>query len=328
MNNCKVSIITSVRNEEHTIKILINSILKQSYDFDEFVINDNSSVDATVRIIEEYMKVDNRIKIVKSSNQSIGEGRNAAIEHSSGDILAVIDSGLSVSDNWLNNVISPLLKDKILDVAWGRVIYDTKSKIIKSTNISLSIVFLTKYSENKLDNSFVPSSAFRRRVWIELNKFPVINLPVEDLLLMDMIKKNNFKTIYVPEAIVYYFKFPKNIIDVYRKWCLSAYCSIAVKKSHRGFIKQLVIFGLFFLSVILTFIDLRALTLVGLYMFVYLANKAFQNKPLAKTIFSKPEVFITMINLFFVLNIARAVGATKAVIDSVLGKIPREKPQG
>ena len=112
MNNCNVSIITTVRNEEQSIKILINSILKQSYDFDEFVINDNSSVDATVRIIEEYMKVDNRIKIVKSCNQSIGEGRNAAIELSSGDILAVIDSGLSVSDNWLNNVITPLLKDK------------------------------------------------------------------------------------------------------------------------------------------------------------------------------------------------------------------------
>ena len=78
----------------------------------------------------------------------------------------------------------------------------------------------------------------------------------------------------------------------------------------------------------LIFIDLRALALVGVYMFVFLANKAFQNKSLAKTIFSKPEVFITMINLFFVLNIARAVGASKAVIDSVLGKLPREKPQG
>ena len=63
-------------------------------------------------------------------------------------------------------------------------------------------------------------------------------------------------------------------------------------------------------------------------MFIYLVNKAYQNKPLAKTIFSKPEVFITMINLFFVLNIARAVGATKAAIDTVLGKIPREKAQG
>ena len=60
-------------------------------------------------------------------------------------------------------------------------------------------------------------------------------------------------------------------------------------------------------------------------MFIYLVNKAYQNKPLAKTIFSNPEIFITMINLFFVLNIARAVGAGKALIDSILGRIPHEK---
>ena len=80
-------------------------------------------------------------------------------------------------------------------------------------------------------------------------------------------------------------------------------------------------------AVFLIFIDIRALALVGLYIFVFLANKALQNKSLAKTIFSKPNIFITMIILFFVLNIARAVGATKAAIDFILGKIPREKPQ-
>jgi glycosyltransferase involved in cell wall biosynthesis len=325
MKNYKVSIITTVRNEEQTIKILINSILKQSYNFSEFVINDNSSIDSTTNIIEEYMKLDDRIKLVKSANQSIGEGRNAAIEHSSGDILAVIDSGLSVPTNWLNDLVAPFLKDDTLDVAWGRVIFDTKSRIIRSTNIALSLVFLTKYPENKLDNSFVPSSAYRRRVWMKLNGFPIINLPVEDLLLMDVIKKNNFKNIYVPEATVYYYKYPENFYDVFKKWCISAYCSIAVKKSHRSFILQLVIYGLFFLSVFLVFIDLRAFALLGLYMFVFLSNKAFQNIPLAKIIFSNPAIFITMINLFFVLNLARVVGATKAIIDSLLGKIPKEK---
>ena len=155
--------------------------------------------------------------------------------------------------------------------------------------------------------------------------FPVIDLQIEDLLLIDKLKGKNYKIVHAPEAKVYYFRFPKTISDVYKKWSYAAYCSFAVKKSERGFSRQLIIFGLFFLSVLLVFINLRALALVGLYMFVFLAYKAFQNKPLAKTIFSKPEVFITMINLFFVLNIARAVGATKAAIDSVLGQIRREK---
>ena len=75
----KVSVITTVRNEENNINFLIDSILKQNYKFQEFVINDNSSTDNTVAIIERYSLLDNRIKIVKSGNLSIGEGRNAAI---------------------------------------------------------------------------------------------------------------------------------------------------------------------------------------------------------------------------------------------------------
>ena len=59
-------------------------------------------------------------------------------------------------------------------------------------------------------------------------------------------------------------------------------------------------------------------------MFVFLVNKAYQNKPLAITIFSKLEIFITMINLFFVLNIARAVGVSKAIFDSIFGNVPQE----
>ena len=321
----KVSVITTVKNEEDNIGFLIDNVLKQNYRFHEFIINDNSSTDDTIAIIKKYSLLDNRIKIVKSGNQSIGEGRNAAIKHSSGDILALIDSGIVPSTQWLSCVVNPLIADEKLDVSWGHVIFDTKSRIVESTNIALSLVFLTKYKEDRITATNLTSSAFRRRVWIDLNGFPTIDLPIEDLLLIDKVKEESYKTVHTPEAIVYYFRFPETIIDVYNKWSYAAYCSFAVKKSERGFIRQLVVFGLFFLFVFLTFIDLRAIALVGLYMFLYLSNKAFHNITLAKKIFSNPIIFITMIFLFFVLNLARAVGATKAIIDSLLWKIPKPK---
>ena len=323
-----VSVITTVKNEEDNISFLIDSILQQNYKFNEFVINDNNSTDNTVALIEKYSILDKRIKVIKSGNLSIGEGRNVAIENSSSEILAIIDSGIAPSVEWLSQLVSPMIKDETLDVVWGHVVFDTKSRIVESSSIALSLTFLTKYREDRVDATNVTSSAFRRRVWMDLGGFPTIDLPIEDLLLIDKIKGGNYKITHAPEARVYYFRFPETISDVYKKWSNAAYCSFAVKKSERGFGKQLVIFGLFFLSVFLTFIDLRALALVGLYMFLYLANKAFQNKPLAINIFSKPKILITMINLFFVLNIARVVGATKAAIDTVLGKIPREKSQG
>ena len=323
----KVSIITTIKNEENNINFLIDSILKQNYKFQEFVINDNNSTDNSVAIIERYSLLDNRIKVIKSGNLSIGEGRNVAINYSSGDILALVDSGIAPSEEWLSNVVSPMITDETLDVVWGHVIFDTKSRIVESSSIALSLIFLTKYREEREDATNVTSSAFRRRVWEELGEFPTIDLPIEDLLLIDKLKVKNYKIFHAPNARAYYFRFPDTISEVYKKWSYAAYSAFVVKKSGRGFSKQIVIFGLFFLSVFLIFIDIRALALVGLYIFVFLANKALQNKSLAKTIFSKPNIFITMIILFFVLNIARAVGATKAAIDFILGKIPREKPQ-
>ena len=322
-----VSVITTVKNEEDNIGFLIDSILQQNYKFNEFVINDNNSTDNTVALIEKYSILDKRIKVIKSGNLNIGEGRNVAIENSSSEILAIIDSGIAPSVEWLSELLNPMLIDETLDVVWGHVVFDTKSRIVESSSIALSLTFLTKYSEDRIDATNVTSSAFRRRVWKDLGGFPTIDLPIEDLLLIDKIKGGNYNIFHAPDARAYYFRFPENILEVYYKWSNAAYCSFAVKKSERGFGKQLVIFGSFFLSILLTIIDLRALTLVGLYMLVYLGNKTFQNKPLAKRIFSKPEVFFTMLYLFFVLNVARAVGATKAVIDSVLCKIPKVKSQ-
>ena len=128
--------------------------------------------------------------------------------------------------------------------------------------------------------------------------FPTIHLPIEDLLLIDKIKGGNYKIAHAPNAKVYYFRFPETLLEVYYKWRNSAYCSFTVKKSERGFGKQLVIFGSFFISITFTIIDLRALSLVGIYMLVYLGYKTFQNKPLAKRIFLKPKVFFTMLYLF------------------------------
>jgi len=320
----KVSVITTVRNEEDNIRFLIDSILKQNYSFHEFIINDNNSIDNTVAVIEEYSLLDNRIKVVKSGDLSIGEGRNAAIKYSSGDILAIIDSGIAPSKEWLGRVVTPLIEDEKIDVSWGHVIFDTKSRIVESSDIALALVFLTKYPEERKDATNVTSSAFRRRVWDELGGFPEIDLPIEDLLLVDKIKKMKSKSVHVPEAKVYYFRFPETISDVYKKWSYAAYSAFAVKKSERGFGRQIVIFGLFFLSVFLTFIDLRAFILVGVYIFLYFANKVYLNQPVAKKVFSNIFLFGVTLNLFFVLNVARAIGVGKAVFDTILGKVPQE----
>lgn len=314
----KVSIIATVWNEEKNISILLDALLKQTFRFHEIVINDNGSTDNTVNIVKKYQGLDSRIKLVEGRGISIGVGRNNAIAHSNGDIIAVIDAGICPVTTWLEKVVEPLMKDPDLDVAWGNVIFDAKSRIVPSTILSQALVFMTKYPENRKCGKNVPSSAIRRRVWEEMGKFPEIKVPIEDLLLIDHLTKGPFKVISVKEAIAYYFSYPRSYFQVFRKWIGSAYSSCIARKSELGFYKQLVKFAAFFIFIPLVIIDCRFVLLLLLYMLLFFTGRYINNRELGNKVFTKPRLLLASINLFFVLNVARLIGFFKAIFKVYL----------
>ncbi|MBF0343291.1 MAG: glycosyltransferase [Nitrospirae bacterium] len=326
----KVSIIMTVRNEEKNIANVIEALLRQTYEYEEIVINDNGSSDRTVEIINEFQKHSSKIRLVKSNGKSIGEGRNTAIENSCGDILAVMDAGIYPENDWLEMVVSPMIENNEIDVSWGHVIFDTKSRIRPSTNINLALVFLTKYPEDKKQTKNVPSSAFRKRVWEKLGGFPEIQIPIEDLILIEEIKNLGFREIHTFDARAYYFVYPKSFKDVFEKWIISACCSLLVRKSELGFFRQVSIFGMFFLSLFLILLDAKMVLLFFAYIIVFMVHKARSNKELAKKIFTSPALFFTVFTLFFVLNAARLFGVIKAISILATGKSPKivYKPMG
>ena len=60
-----ITVIMPVYNGEKYLHDSIQSILKQSYENFEFLILDDSSMDSSVKIIDSYVKIDNRIKLFK-----------------------------------------------------------------------------------------------------------------------------------------------------------------------------------------------------------------------------------------------------------------------
>ena len=322
-NNHKISIIITVRNEEKNIEILLKAILMQTYKDYEVVINDNGSIDNTVNIIKKYQTEHNNIKLIQSTGKSIGEGRNTAIMHSTGNILAVMDAGIYPENIWLERLVKPLIDDSSIDVAWGHIIFDTKSRVTPSKPLSLALVFLTKYSEDRKNGKNVPSSAFRKKVWRELGKFPEIQLPIEDLCLIDAISEKGFNCIHVNNAKAYYYNYPSSYYNIYRKWVISAYSSFIVKKSELGFLRQFIIFGLFFVTLALAFIDINMVSFVCIYIIAYFLYKIRLNVELSKKVFSNYKTFLTVLILFFILNFARLSGVIKAIITTIIGKVKK-----
>ncbi|MBI9052574.1 MAG: glycosyltransferase family 2 protein [Bacteroidales bacterium] len=88
-----VSIITPSYNSTSFISETIESVLAQTYDNWEMTIIDDASQDNSVDIIENFVKADARITLIKlDKNVGAGDARNRGIEKARGKYIAFLDS--------------------------------------------------------------------------------------------------------------------------------------------------------------------------------------------------------------------------------------------
>jgi teichuronic acid biosynthesis glycosyltransferase TuaG len=112
MNNL-VSIITPSYNSSEFIEETINSVLNQTYTNWEMIIVDDVSADNSIEIIQKYIKINSKIKLIELENNSgAAVARNTAIKAAKGRFIAFLDS----DDLWLpeklEKQINFMLKNK------------------------------------------------------------------------------------------------------------------------------------------------------------------------------------------------------------------------
>ncbi|NLZ45348.1 MAG: glycosyltransferase family 2 protein, partial [Clostridiales bacterium] len=88
-----VSIVTPLYNCETIISATIDSVIDQTYPNWELIIVDDVSTDNSVEVVEEYIKKDNRIKLIKLPvNGGAAVARNKGVENAKGRFIAFLDS--------------------------------------------------------------------------------------------------------------------------------------------------------------------------------------------------------------------------------------------
>ena len=90
-NKIKVSLIIPVYNAEEFLDESINSILNQTLSDIELVCVNDGSKDDSLKMLENFSKKDNRIKIIDQKNQGCGAARNKALENATGDYIYFFD---------------------------------------------------------------------------------------------------------------------------------------------------------------------------------------------------------------------------------------------
>ncbi|MFX1257023.1 MAG: glycosyltransferase family 2 protein [Promethearchaeota archaeon] len=85
----KVSIIMSIYNGEDYLNKAIDSILNQTFKDFELILIDDASTDTSLEIIENYAKIDKRIRVLKNPvNVGLTKSLNNAIRHFRGKYIA------------------------------------------------------------------------------------------------------------------------------------------------------------------------------------------------------------------------------------------------
>ena len=88
-----VSIITPLYNAATFISQTLSSVQNQTYTNWELIIVDDASEDGGAKIVEDSARLDDRIKLIKSTkNQGAALCRNIATENATGDFIAFLDS--------------------------------------------------------------------------------------------------------------------------------------------------------------------------------------------------------------------------------------------
>jgi glycosyltransferase involved in cell wall biosynthesis len=92
----KVTVIIPAFNAEDVIRTSLESVLAQTWRNLEVIVVDDFSTDSTVEIVEEYEKMDSRVRLIKAgANGCAYVSRNLALQADSGEFVTINDA-----DDW------------------------------------------------------------------------------------------------------------------------------------------------------------------------------------------------------------------------------------
>lgn len=88
---CKISVIVPCYNQEKYIKECLDSLVSQTFKDYEVIVIDDGSTDDSAEIVNEYVKHNKNIRLIRQANQGVVVARNNAIKQAQGTYIYPLD---------------------------------------------------------------------------------------------------------------------------------------------------------------------------------------------------------------------------------------------
>ena len=199
----KVSVVIPVRDEEHSIRELLDSLLAQTRPPDEIVITDGGSVDATPQIIEDYVRKGAPVRLIRAGAALPGRGRNLGAAQASFEWLAFTDAGIRLANNWLEALVAKAEASEAIDVVYGswEPVIDS---FFKQCAAIAYVPPPASHDGVSVRPRSIASALLRREAWQAVNGFPEDLRSAEDLVFMDRLESAGYRIAFEPRAQVHW----------------------------------------------------------------------------------------------------------------------------
>lgn len=195
------SVIVPVYNVEKYLDKCLASILRQTFKNFECIIIDDGSPDNSNAIIDKYIKLDQRFKVLHQKNMGVSAARNTGLDIAKGDYIIFVDSDDYIADDYLEEFALKIADTdadivicgfiEVLKDSQKTVCFEAPSTEVIKQNILADI--WPSYAWNKCYKKYL----------FENIRFPVGKI-FEDLLTIPELCLSAKKIVCIPDALYYY----------------------------------------------------------------------------------------------------------------------------
>jgi glycosyltransferase involved in cell wall biosynthesis len=204
----KVSLIITVLNEARSLPALLDSIAAQTRQPDEVIVCDGGSSDNTIDLLRSEKRFP--LQVIERPGSNISQGRNAAIDAASGDVIASTDAGVRLDPQWLEKLVEQLAPSPTLprssvqgrEIAAGFFLPDVRTPF----EVAMGATVLPQLEDVKPEQ-FLPSSrsvAFTKAAWQAVGGYPEWLDYCEDLIFDFALREKYHPFAFAPEAIAHF----------------------------------------------------------------------------------------------------------------------------
>lgn len=211
-----VSLIVTVLNEARSLPALLDSIAAQTRPPDEVLVCDGGSTDGTLDLLRAETRFP--LRVIERPGSNISQGRNAAIEAASGDVIAATDAGVRLHPDWLARLVAPIERGSS-PVCGGFFLPDVATPF----EVAMGATVLPQLDD--IDPvTFLPSSrsvAFTKAAWQAAGGYPDWLDYCEDLIFDFKLREQVGAFAFAPAAVAY-FKPRSSLKSFFKQYYLYA----------------------------------------------------------------------------------------------------------